>query len=246
MRKLNVLFRKEDLDATRIAEKDIVVLDILFATTTIVAALSHGASAVIPARSPEEARLLASDRPADSYLLAGELMIKRIEGFAPPTPLALFAQPLRGRTLIYSTTNGTVALNAAAGAKKVWVGSLLNGTAIARAIAADGTEDTVIVLCSGSMGAYNLEDYYGAGYIVSRLIRYSDTVWHLTDAARTALYLFEHWPPEACLFESRVGRLAIRINLADEVRYAARLDAIELAPIYADGEIRAATVPAIE
>ena len=47
--KIHVLTRKEELDTVRLAGKIVVVLDILFATTTMVAALAHGASGVVPA-----------------------------------------------------------------------------------------------------------------------------------------------------------------------------------------------------
>jgi hypothetical protein len=48
MAKIHVLLKKEELDAQRLPGKTVVVLDILFATSSIVAALAHGAAEVIP------------------------------------------------------------------------------------------------------------------------------------------------------------------------------------------------------
>ena len=58
MRKLHVLMKKEELDGQRLDGKIVIVLDILFATTTIVAAGMASASA-----SPC-ARPTASQSPA--------------------------------------------------------------------------------------------------------------------------------------------------------------------------------------
>ena len=41
--KVHVLTKKEELDSVRLPGKVVVVLDIIFATTTMVAALAHGA-----------------------------------------------------------------------------------------------------------------------------------------------------------------------------------------------------------
>ena len=46
--KIHVLLKKEELDAQRLPGKTMIVLDILFATSSIVAALAHGAAEVIP------------------------------------------------------------------------------------------------------------------------------------------------------------------------------------------------------
>ena len=47
--KIHVLTKKEELDTVRLEGKVAVVLDVLFATSTMVTALAHGASAVVPA-----------------------------------------------------------------------------------------------------------------------------------------------------------------------------------------------------
>ena len=52
MAKLHVLLEKEALDRERLAGKVVVVLDVLFATSTIVTALAHGASSGAHGPSP--------------------------------------------------------------------------------------------------------------------------------------------------------------------------------------------------
>ena len=65
--------------------KIVVVLDILFATTTIVSALNNGINSVVPAFNAQDAREKKKDESnANKILLAGELYADTIEGFAPP------------------------------------------------------------------------------------------------------------------------------------------------------------------
>ena len=80
MSKLHVLLKKEELDAQRLPDKAVVVLDILFATTSIVTALAHGASEVIPTLDRDAALSEAARRPAGSYVLAGELNAVTLTG----------------------------------------------------------------------------------------------------------------------------------------------------------------------
>src|SRR5205823_2651541 len=60
MSKLHVLLKKEELDAQRLPDKVVVVLDVLFATTSIVTALAHGAGE--GARSGPRVRRVAAQR----------------------------------------------------------------------------------------------------------------------------------------------------------------------------------------
>ena len=82
--KIHVLFRKEDIDPSKMEGKIVVVLDILFATTTIVSALNHGINSVVPAFNAKDAREKKNESNINKILLAGELYADTIEGFAPP------------------------------------------------------------------------------------------------------------------------------------------------------------------
>ena len=90
-----------------------------------------------------------------------------LPGFVHPTPKALLAEGVNDRLLIYCTTNGTVALAKAQGAAHVYAAALLNGRAVVEHIVAQHPDSTVLIVCSGSADNFNLEDFYGAGYLVS-------------------------------------------------------------------------------
>jgi 2-phosphosulfolactate phosphatase len=237
--KVHVLTKKEELDTVRLAGKVVVVLDVLFATSTMVTAIAHGASAVLPVLDEEAARAAAAGSQSGTYVMAGELYAETIEGFAPPTPLALLAHGVAQRRLIYSTTNGTVAINACAGAADVYCGALLNGHAIVERIITAHRDQTVLLVCSGSMNNFNLEDFYGAGYLVDLLGKRLGERADFSDAARAARALFRHADPEPSLLGCRVGKMMAERGLEHEVRFAARLSALDVAPRLRDGELSA-------
>lgn len=238
--KVHVLFRKEDLDHERMEGKVAVVLDVLFATSTIVAAMANGASEVIPTLDEAGANAEAQKHPKGSYVLAGELYAVTLPGFAAPTPLALIQEPIVRRKLIYSTTNGTVALRQSSGAQHVYAAALLNGEALVNRLVAEHAGQTVVFVCSGSMGSPNLEDIYGAGYLVDLLTRAGRAdAEAFSDAALAARAVFLGEKPEAALLRSRVGRMMIERGLTHEVKFAAELSKFDVVPRLVNGRLTA-------
>jgi 2-phosphosulfolactate phosphatase len=235
--KIHVLTKKEELDTVRLEGKVAVVLDVLFATSTMVTALAHGATGVVPALDGNAARAAAAGHAIGSFVMAGELNAVTIEGFAPPTPLALLEHGVKERKLIYSTTNGTVAMKACAGASQVYCGALLNGRALIERIVTAHPDQTVLLVCAGSMNNFNLEDFYGAGYLVELLAERLGERADFSDAAQAARALFAHGDPETSLLGCRVGRMMAERGLEHEVRYAAQLSTLEVVPLLRDGQL---------
>lgn len=238
--RIHVLTRKEELDDIRVPGKIIVVLDILFATTTMVAALAHGATEVQPVADEAAARAAGERHAEGRYVLSGELYAETLPGFAHPAPVALLQHGVKDKALIYSTTNGTVAMTLAAGAKRVYCGSLLNAQAIVSRIASEHPRDTVLILCSGSGGNFNLEDFYGAGCVVDRLVNVLGAQTDLSDAARTSLAFFRQAQAPQVLLDCRVGRMMVARGLAHEVEFACRFDAFPVVPVLEGGRLRCA------
>lgn len=236
--KLHVLTRKEELDSVRVAGKVVVVVDVLFATTTMVAALAHGALEVLPVLDEAAARAEDVRRGAGSCVLAGELYAETLPGFVHPAPLALVAHGVQGRTVIYSTTNGTVAMSLAAGARRVYCGALLNARRLAEHIVAEHAHDTVLLVCAGSGGNFNFEDFFGAGCYVERFAELLGAAADLSDAARAARSVFRHSPLPRALLECRLGRMMSARGLAYEVEFACRIDAFPVVPALDEGRLR--------
>ncbi|MGH8751461.1 MAG: 2-phosphosulfolactate phosphatase [Burkholderiales bacterium] len=235
MPKIHVVPRKEDLHQERLADKVVLVLDVLFATSTIVTVLAKGAREVIPALDETDARAQAGLNGA--CLLAGEKNIRTISGFASPLPLALLRENPAHRSIIYSTTNGTVALRQAAGAAAVYAAALLNGAAAVQRVITAHPEQTVLIVCAGSGGSMNLEDFYGAGYLVD-LLQNARRDYDCSDAARAARMLYQHTDAGECLLASRIGRIISDMGHAEEVRFAARKSEFDAVPVLRNGRLQ--------
>jgi len=233
--KVHVLTKKEELDSVRVPGKVVVVVDILFATTTMVTALAHGAKQVLPVLDESAARSVAQQFPEHSFVLAGELYAETLPGFAHPAPLSLLEHGIEGKTLIYSTTNGTVAMTQPAHASRVYCGALLNARALAAHIVERHPGETVLIVCSGSGNNFNFEDFYGAGYFVECFLQH---VKDLSDAAKAALALYRHAKAPEALLDCRVGRMMAARGLAREVEFACRRDAFPVVPALENGRLR--------
>ncbi len=221
----------EALRARDLADAVAVVFDVLRATSTFVTALGHGAKAVIPVETIGDA--LAARRRDPSVLLAGErnglpIGADLAGGVAfdlGNSPREFTAERVAGRTIVSTTTNGTRALRASAGARGVLAASFLNLEATARWISGSGAERVVLV-CAGTFDETALEDVLGAGSLVERLRAGS-----LGDSARIALEVWRRLGGdlEAALASSTNGAKILSIpELAADVAFCARLDSIPI------------------
>ncbi|MTH55332.1 2-phosphosulfolactate phosphatase [Bacillus mangrovi] len=237
MGKIHVLMTKEEILPEKMSGKIAVVLDVLLATTTITSVLQHGAAEVIPVLDGEEAKETAARLSDKPYVLIGEYEGRTIEGFLDPGPSSL-KQHVKGKTAILSTTNGTVAIRKSAMAAAVYAGCLLNVTAAARHLLTVHSEETILLICSGSSGQFCLEDFYGAGCFVSELMK--EASWEVTDAAAAACLLYESRRDQGLdlLARSRVGRMLEKYGFKDEIAYAGQTGLYPVFPVMENGSMR--------
>lgn len=233
MPKLHVLLKREELDPARLEGKVIIVLDILFATTTIVHALDQGARRIHPVRDRDEA--LRTAETIGHCVLAGEYRAQTIPGFGPATPMALARSGLADAEIVYCTTNGTPALVSVAHAAHVYVGALLNGKALVDHIAGRHAQASVLIICSGSLDRFNLEDFHGAGHLISHFLHYRD--YTMTDAAIAALHAYRGSDTRSALLASRVGRMMAERDLTAEIDFACSHDILTTVPEMIDGSL---------
>ena len=236
--KIHVLTRKEELDSVRVAGKVVVVLDILFATTTMVTVLANGATEVVPVLDEAAARAEGLRCKDGGFVLAGELYAETLPGFAHPAPLSLLEHGVAGKKIVYSTTNGTVAMALAAQAARVYCGALLNAGRLVEHILDRHAGDTVLLVCAGSGANFNFEDFHGAGCYVERFAERLGATADLSDAARAARTVFRHAPLPQALLDCRLGRMMEKRGLRREVEFAARIDTLPVVPVLEAGRLR--------
>jgi 2-phosphosulfolactate phosphatase len=149
--------------------KLVVVIDVLRAASTIVQACENQVERIIPVAGVEDASKLVPTLERKKTLLGGESEGRKIEGFdLGNSPLEYTLELVKGKTLILSTTNGTVAITRSAPADEIVVGCLLNLGAVVAHLASSGA-DSVALLCSGNLGQLALEDFLCGGLVVARL-----------------------------------------------------------------------------
>jgi 2-phosphosulfolactate phosphatase len=245
--KLDVVFTPAGLTSAEIQGRTVFVIDILRATTVTCAALAHGAKALIPVASTEEALRLAQTIGSDDVLLAGEKNCLRIPGFhLGNSPLEMREAAVRGKTLIVTTTNGTKALLACQGAAAVFPVAASNlSLAAERLREAIDREDEVLIVCAGRNGAFALDDAYCAGRLLADALDGRKPHRTLNDAGLGALDLVRRYGDrwERPLTRSRGGRELIKLGFRDDVLDASRLDAYPVLPHFHERRVTLMPVP---
>jgi len=145
-----------------------IVIDLLRATSTMIWAISNGANVIIPVENILEAKLFK--RLDESVLLGGERGGLKIEGFdLDNSPLSYKKEVVFGKAIVMTTTNGTRALKKASFAKRIFLGSFINGKKTAEYILKEALKDDmqkIAIVCAGTEEKFTLEDVLCAGYFV--------------------------------------------------------------------------------
>lgn len=203
-----------------------VVIDILRATTTIVHAVNAGVQRVVPCAEVETARQLAAQFPAGSVLLGGERRGERIAGFdLDNSPLKYTPDVVRGKSLIFTTTNGTRALERCKQAERILIGAFVNRAALLAQLQAESR--TVHLVCAGTAGGITSEDALFAGAIAYALLTPGSPA--PDDQTQLAIALWQAClddPGELLrtLRQSRGGRNLLELGYAADIDRAAQCD----------------------
>jgi 2-phosphosulfolactate phosphatase len=143
----------------------VIIVDILRASTSICTALHNGAKEIIPVSSVEETKKMKEA----GYLVAAE-RDGEILDFADMgnSPQYFTKEKVKNKSIAYSTTNGTKAIQLAKHSKGVIVGSFLNLHAAFSYLEKQNTD--VLIFCSGWRKRFNIEDTLFAGALSELLI----------------------------------------------------------------------------
>jgi 2-phosphosulfolactate phosphatase len=231
-RQIDVYLLPALVEPVELEGKTAVVIDVLRATTTIVHALAAGAAEVRPCLEIDEARRLKTEL-GDAALLGGERDGLPIAGFDfGNSPAEYTASRVRGKTVIFTTTNGTRAMQRCRHARRVLIGAFANFSAICRELAG---ENEIALVCAGTDGHVTREDTLLAGAIVDDLVRQrpaelNDQAEIAVDAWQTAVRLLTDRPLGMLLRVSRGGRNLIDTGQENDIDLAAQLDKFDIAP----------------
>lgn len=187
--------------------KVIVIIDVLRASSSICTAFANGATGIIPVADVNEAR---------EYKLKGYLVAAERDGFILDfadfgnSPFNFTKEKVSGKTIVYSTTNGTGIINMAAAGYLTVIGSFLNIGALTQFLLNENKD--VMLFCAGWKNRFNIEDSVCAGAMAEKLLE-SSLYETNCDSTLAALDLWSLAKPDLSAY---IEKAAQRSRLRDK------------------------------
>jgi 2-phosphosulfolactate phosphatase len=241
---INLYLTPQQADELALREKTVVMIDVLRSSTTITTALAHGARQVIPATSVESAVKISGNLFGDVFLLGGERNGRMIQGFSlGNSPLEYTEERVRGKSIIFSSSNGTQALAKGRHARTLLVCGFINVSAVADVLQRIGGDLTI--LCAGNEGSIALEDAVCAGLLMHRVAGWTADTPGLPDGASVALSLHKAYgkSPLKMLQASEHGRHLVGLGFGDDLRICAGVDSCSVVPSFEGGVLKTMPLP---
>jgi 2-phosphosulfolactate phosphatase len=206
-RRLETCFSPALFESECHTDSIIVIIDVLRASSSICTAFANGAQSIIPVSEVSEAKeyksrgfLVAAER--DGYVL----------DFADfgNSPFNFTREKVEGKTIVYSTTNGTGLLNLTSGSFQTIVGSFLNISSLTKWLLAQ--DRNVLLMCAGWKNRFNIEDTICAGSIAEKLLN-SGSFTTICDSTYAAIDLWSLAKPDITGY---IEKAAQRTRLRDK------------------------------
>ncbi len=225
------------IDEEDVERRTVVVIDVLRASSTIIAALANGARAVIPVADMDQAGKIAMNLDPSTYLLGGERDGDRIDGYhLGNSPLEYTPDVVKGKTIILNTTNGTRTIWNVRNAQHLVIGGFLNATRVVQFIREAGLDVTIV--CAGRNNRVALDDTLCAGLLLYRLWEGQEPAY-VSDAAHIALtqYLHDRDRLADALRHSNHARWLTEKGYGADVEYCLQLDTLPVLPYYRENRL---------
>ena len=233
--KIDLSFNATQYDELQLRDKNIVILDVLRASTTIIMALNNGAREIIPVASIESAVKISGSLFGEVTLRGGERNGKMIKGFnLGNSPLEYNETAVKGKSIIYCTTNGSVAMAKSRYARTLVIGAFVNLSKIVDFIQEENKD--FLFICAGrlnSVGHFSIEDAVCAGMIVQKLLKNESQKIELSDSAKAANALYKSFGRSIIkmLRTSEHGKYLNEIGFGEDLKVCAAIDTIPVIPM---------------
>jgi 2-phosphosulfolactate phosphatase len=214
-----------------IHHKNVVVIDILRATTTMCTAFKNGATEILPVAKPEDAAALQKM----GWIAAAERHGETVPGFdLGNSPQDFTKESVNGKKIAITTTNGTRALQMCESAKAVFVGSFLNLSQLTNELQHRG--DDLLLFCAGWKDKFNLEDTLFAGAVATELSAEFDI---FDDATLAAIDLYNSAKNDLNKYlqkASHVKRFK-SLHIESDLDVCLKIDSAPVLPVFKNGVI---------
>ncbi len=215
----------------------VAIVDILRATTSICAAFDNQVKEIIPVATTEE----ALDYKHQGYLIAAERNGIKLD-FADfgNSPDNFTKEHVRGRSIVYSTTNGTQTIKQINNGKPVVIASFINLTAVSKYIAS--RNQNVVIVCAGWKNKFNLEDSVFAGALTAELLKLGLTMNCDSAQAAVDLWSIAKSNPMAYIQKAMHRERLKKLNLDSILEYCFTPDITDVVPVFDGHKIINATL----
>jgi len=228
---LETCFSPALFEADNHTDSIVVIIDVLRASSAICTAFANGAASIIPVAEVDEAKSYKSN----GYLVAAERdgYILDFADFGN-SPFNFTKEKVEGKTIVYSTTNGTSLINITRLSFQTVIGSFLNIGALSKWLIEQ--ERNVILVCAGWKNRFNLEDTVCAGAIANVLMD-SDAFITSCDSTIAAIDLWILASPDLPGYiEKAAQRSRLRDkNLDDCIEFCLTSDFTDKIPVMKNG-----------
>jgi 2-phosphosulfolactate phosphatase len=230
-RKLETCFSPALFEAEGHVNSIIVIIDVLRASSAICTAFANGAFSIIPVGEVAEAK----DYKSKGYLVAAERdgYVLDFADFGN-SPFNFTKEKVNGKTIVYSTTNGTGIINLSLSAYMTVIGSFLNIGALTKWLIKQDRD--VLLLCAGWKNRFNIEDTVCAGAIADILMK-SNCYTTICDSTLVAMDLWSIASPDLPGYiEKAAQRTRLRDkNLDDCIEFCLSADFTDKIPVMKNG-----------
>ena len=234
-KKLEIIFSPELFKYYENPPANVVIVDILRATSAICAAFQNGVSQIIPVPSRTEAKQYKNK----GYIVAAE-RDGQVLDFADfgNSPFNFTSERIKNKSVAYSTTNGTKAIHLARQNNKVIIASFLNISVVADLLIHDRHD--VLILCAGWKGKFSLEDTVFSGALAEKLLD-SGNFYSICDSVKASIDLWKLAKTNIMEYIDKVAqRERLRkLGLDDVLEYCHTPDTTDKIPVYQNGVIEA-------
>lgn len=218
-----------------LSRKVCIVVDVIRSSSTLAVIMSRNPGQVILTPTVQKAQKFASQQKVHP-VLCGERGGLPPEGFDyGNSPREYLNVDLSGKTVIFTSSNGTRAIADIAMAPHVLMGSFLNSSKVVEEALsiAQGNGLDIMVVCAGREEKFALDDAYCAGHLIARLAGSLgvDQPFTLADGGQAALAIWGYYrDPEKLLRQSGSGVEIEKIGLGEDLSFLTRLDTFSCVP----------------
>ncbi|MBK6505672.1 MAG: 2-phosphosulfolactate phosphatase [Ignavibacteria bacterium] len=244
MKRIEILLTPGQLnDELTLKDKNIIVIDVLRATTTITISLANGAKEVIPTENIATAVRVA--KGSKNSILCGERNGRVIDGFKlGNSPLEYTSEEIKDKALIFSTTNGTQAIMKSKFAKNCLLASFVNMSTVVDYV--NALDEDFTIICSGKLNDFCLEDAVCAGMLLNKLsvgrnLELMDSEVAAMNLSNDLAMLMNVPSQEKVLRMLNIsehGRYLSQIGFEKDLEICSKIDSYPIIPLFRNGVIR--------